>query len=98
MTIAATAPAPTPHRVPRSRPSIGEVLSTEVSERQRAAATPGRPIAVLITLLRMPGSRLKARWWTFGLLAYVPLLFMDPGKVESDTKSYLYLDPSRLLA
>src|SRR4051812_35631533 len=36
-------------------------------------------------------------WWTFALLAYVPLLFMHPGKVSSDTKSYLYLDPSRLL-
>jgi arabinofuranan 3-O-arabinosyltransferase len=34
----------------------------------------------------------------FALLAYVPLLFMDPGKVEADTKSYLYLDPGRLLA
>jgi arabinofuranan 3-O-arabinosyltransferase len=31
-------------------------------------------------------------------VAYVPLLFVDSGKVASDTKSYLYLDPSRLLA
>jgi arabinofuranan 3-O-arabinosyltransferase len=38
------------------------------------------------------------KWWTFALLAYLPILLIDPGMVESDTKSYLYLDPSRLLA
>ncbi len=32
------------------------------------------------------------------LLAYVPLLWNSPGRVTADTKSYLYLDPSRLLA
>jgi arabinofuranan 3-O-arabinosyltransferase len=31
------------------------------------------------------------------LLAYVPPLLSQPGKVAADTKSYLYLDPSRLL-
>ena len=34
----------------------------------------------------------------FAALCYVPLLLTDPGKVHADTKSYLYLDPSRLLA
>src|SRR5436190_5395763 len=34
----------------------------------------------------------------FVLLCYAPLLFMHPGKVEADTKSYLYLDPGRFLA
>src|SRR5262249_6584306 len=32
------------------------------------------------------------------VVAYVPLLFDDPGTVVADTKSYLYLDPSRLLS
>ncbi|MDQ1521628.1 MAG: arabinofuranan 3-O-arabinosyltransferase, partial [Actinomycetota bacterium] len=32
------------------------------------------------------------------LLSYVPALRTDPGKVVADTKSYLYLDPDRLLA
>jgi len=32
------------------------------------------------------------------LLAYVPVLATKPGKVVADTKSYLYLDPGRLLA
>ena len=29
---------------------------------------------------------------------YVPLLLTKPGRVGADTKSYLYLDPSRMLA
>src|SRR6516164_3356604 len=31
------------------------------------------------------------------VLAYVPVLLTKPGKVVADTKSYLYLDPGRLL-
>jgi hypothetical protein len=31
------------------------------------------------------------------LLAYVPPLLTQPGKVVADTKSYLYIDPARLL-
>ncbi|MYA75620.1 MAG: DUF3367 domain-containing protein [Acidimicrobiaceae bacterium] len=31
-------------------------------------------------------------------VAYLPLIFSSPGKVGADTKTYLYLDPSRLLA
>ncbi|MBA2625034.1 MAG: DUF3367 domain-containing protein, partial [Acidimicrobiia bacterium] len=31
------------------------------------------------------------------LVAYVPLLLTAPGRVAADTKSYLYLDPGRLL-
>jgi arabinofuranan 3-O-arabinosyltransferase len=30
-------------------------------------------------------------------LVYLPILAMHPGKVDADTKSYLYLDPSRFL-
>src|SRR4051794_9767103 len=42
------------------------------------------------------------RWRVLGyallaLLAYVPILLTKPGKVVADTKSYLYLDPGRLL-
>ena len=32
------------------------------------------------------------------VLAYVPLLSNDPGRVVADTKAHLYLDPGRLLA
>ena len=31
-------------------------------------------------------------------VAYLPLILSSPGKVGADTKAYLYLDPSRLLA
>jgi arabinofuranan 3-O-arabinosyltransferase len=31
------------------------------------------------------------------LLAYVPLLLTEPGQVAADTKTYLYLDPGKLL-
>jgi arabinofuranan 3-O-arabinosyltransferase len=41
--------------------------------------------------LRVVGNALLA------LLAYVPVLLTKPGKVVADTKSYLYLDPGRLL-
>lgn len=44
--------------------------------------------------------RTRARLWLAGFVAlvYVPILSMDPGKVEADTKSYLYFDAGRLLA
>lgn len=32
------------------------------------------------------------------LVAYLPLLFTRPGQVGADTKTYLYLDPAKLLA
>ena len=32
------------------------------------------------------------------VVAYLPVVFSSPGKVGADTKTYLYLDPSRLLA
>lgn len=44
---------------------------------------------------------LAANWFAVGLPAaiiYVPLMFTAPGRVGADTKTYLYIDPSRLLA
>jgi len=32
------------------------------------------------------------------LIAYLPLLFTQPGRIGADTKTYLYLDPAKLLA
>ena len=45
-------------------------------------------------------SRLRERWPLFVLagVCYVPLLLTAPDEVGADTKTYLYLDPSRLLA
>ncbi len=43
--------------------------------------------------------RLRAAGYALlALITYVPLLRTAPGKVSADTKTYLYLDPSRLLA
>ena len=49
--------------------------------------------------LRPANCRLSALGYAlFALLVYVPVLLTDPGKVEADTKSYLYLDPGRFLS
>ena len=32
------------------------------------------------------------------MVAYVPLLLTKPGRIGADTKTYLYLDPARLLS
>ena len=54
--------------------------------------------------LRIPSFQISRgdRWrgWdtvAFALLAYVPFFWNQPGKVSSDTKAYLYLNPGRLL-
>lgn len=33
-----------------------------------------------------------------GIVSYIPLLFTRPGVIGADTKTYLYLDPARLLS
>ncbi len=55
-----------------------------------AEATPKRPLG----FIRRPaiGSVLMA------LVAYLPLLVTAPGEIGADTKTYLYLDPARLLS
>jgi len=47
-----------------------------------------------------PASRGMRRlgYLALALLAYVPVLLSSPGKVAADTKTYLYLDPARLLS
>ena len=52
--------------------------------------------------LRAPVRASRAVRWVgyagLALLAYVPVMLSSPGKVAADTKSYLYLDPGRLLS
>lgn len=43
-------------------------------------------------------TRLPVGATLLALVAYVPLLLTKPGSVGADTKTYLYLDPSRLLS
>lgn len=50
-----------------------------------------------------PSGRRRRRfdWLGIGLpalIAYIPLLFTHPGMVGADTKTYLYLDPGKLLS
>lgn len=73
---------------------------TTVAEQPRTAdSARGRP--------RAPRSRpplSEQAWWRgFGfallaVIAYLPVLLTHPGKVDADTKSYLFLDPGRLLS
>jgi len=61
-----------------------------------------RPVA-RVAEARSSGRRPGDPWlrWAPAVLAavcYVPLLFTHRGEVGADTKQYLYLDPSRLLA
>ena len=44
----------------------------------------------------VPGQRLGV--WALALIAYLPALLAAPGKMPSDTKLYLYLDPGRLIS
>ncbi len=50
-----------------------------------------------------PVRAIGGRWWWIGgaaflaVFAYVPLLAVRPGVVTPDTKTYLYLDPTRFL-
>ncbi|HZJ25705.1 MAG TPA: alpha-(1-_3)-arabinofuranosyltransferase family protein, partial [Acidimicrobiia bacterium] len=44
-----------------------------------------------------PRTRRWAGFGAFAVLAYLPILLTHPGRVDADTKTYLYLDPGRLL-
>jgi arabinofuranan 3-O-arabinosyltransferase len=50
-----------------------------------------------VTLLHRPAIRRALPYLGFAVVCYVPLLLTRPGLISADTKSYLYLDPSRLL-
>src|SRR6476620_9833307 len=56
-------------------------------------------MTVAVETSRAVGERhRRLEFAAFALLAYVPFLLSSPGRVSSDTKQYLYLDPGRLLA
>ena len=53
---------------------------------------------------RASGTKARGRWWlvaelvVLALLAYLPLLAARPGVATPDTKTYLYLNPSKFLS
>jgi arabinofuranan 3-O-arabinosyltransferase len=51
-----------------------------------------------VTLLHRPAVRRTLPYVGFALLCYLPLLLTRPGWISADTKSYLYIDPTRLLS
>ena len=56
-------------------------------------------MAQVATRDRQANSRLPAvDTILFALLAYLPFFFSSPGRLSSDTKQYLYLDPGRFLS
>ena len=67
-------------------------------------ASRGRHAAKSDAKVRSGAVARSARWWWIGGLAtvaglaYVPLLAVRPGVVTPDTKTYLYLDPTRFLS
>ena len=74
-------------RDPASHPPVTvdahRALSARGVRRRRGASRPAR--------LRFLG------YAALAALAYIPMLLTAPGRVVADTKSYLYLDPGRLL-
>ncbi len=48
-------------------------------------------------VLESPTARRRGGIALFAAVVAVPILLMDAGRVQADTKSYLYLDPGRLL-
>ena len=56
------------------------------------------PIDRLQQRLTIRGRAVPLGGILLALVAYVPLLLTKPGKVGADTKTYLYLDPGRLLS
>ncbi len=63
-------------------------IQTEVDPTVEAAPEPGSRSSKV-------GGRLGLL--AFALLAYVPLFLTDAGKIDADSKAYLYLDPGRLV-
>jgi hypothetical protein len=67
-------------------------------------ASRGRHAAQRSTTRQKTTVARSGRWWWIGGLAtvaglaYVPLLAVRPGVVTPDTKTYLYLDPTRFLS
>ncbi len=58
---------------------------------------PGVAAAAAVRRLRRPGIGVVEAT-LLGLVALVPQLLAQPGRVQADTKSYLYLDPGRFLS
>lgn len=77
----------------RHRSAAVAAVTPETSGRTASAAT--RPVTHRRVPAGGPGWRLLGG---LALVAYVPLLLTPRGWVSADTKTYLYLDPSKLMS
>ncbi|HEY7071174.1 MAG TPA: alpha-(1-_3)-arabinofuranosyltransferase family protein [Acidimicrobiales bacterium] len=80
------------HGLRGRRPALATVASVPASAPSRsrtAVKAPGR---------RLPGGPTAKLLAALGAIAYVPLLLTQRGWVSADTKTYLYLDPSKLMS
>src|SRR5690606_26616037 len=73
-------------------PSRGALVGAHGPRRHERPGPTGGRAPPLSTRLRRAGPHLA-----YAALCYLPLLATAPGQVVADTKSYLYLDPGRLL-
>ncbi len=76
---------------------VGKVVTVAVRSARDAGSAPGgdAPVAAGQHSER---ARRGVGYGLLAALAYAPILLTHPGKVAADTKTYLYLDPGRLLA
>jgi hypothetical protein len=80
------------HALRGRRPVLATVASVP------ASATPRPRTAVRTPSRRLPGGPTLTLLAALAAIAYLPLLLTQRGWVSADTKTYLYLDPSKLMS
>jgi arabinofuranan 3-O-arabinosyltransferase len=63
-----------------------------------APATPSRAARARVRIRRRPSGPSLRLHAVLAAVAYLPLLATQPGWISADTKTYLYLDPSKLMS
>ena len=84
-------PLPRSGQATRQRPLLATVTATRAAA-SRPAGAAGRAAG------RLPWGPTTRLHLALAAVAYVPLLLTQRGWVSADTKTYLYLDPSKLLS
>src|SRR5690606_5799757 len=81
---------------PRPHPDLEQhVHPAHAGDRRRGVQAP-RP--AMKKTLRRPTTESARLYLGLAAVAYVPLILTQRGWVSADTKTYLYLDPARLLS
>jgi arabinofuranan 3-O-arabinosyltransferase len=89
-------PLARPARAVRSHePALSPAAPAVVATSRTAGARPRR---TAVPAVRRPGPGLPRLLGGLAVVAYLPLLLTQRGWVSADTKTYLYLDPSKLMS